>query len=82
MEKFYADHDFIIGGTVLDENVWKTSRRYLAALTFTQGGGKKFHTCGATLISRRVVLTAAREFLLENDIYFGSLFSFFFVPSR
>lgn len=53
----------IIGGTKLDERVWETSRRYLVALTLPGRVGMPgpFHFCGATLISRRVVLTAASE---------------------
>lgn len=57
-----ADPESIIGGTELDENVWKTSRRYLAALVGTNSDGLLLgHSCTATLISRRVVLTAGRE---------------------
>ncbi len=47
----------IIGGKTLDFGVWGQSRRYLVDIKFNDD-----HTCGATLISRRVVLTAAREF--------------------
>jgi hypothetical protein len=42
----------VIGGAPLDPTVWEENRRYLVHLS----GG-----CGATLISRRAVLTAARE---------------------
>ncbi len=47
----------VIGGVTLDPRVWQDFRRYLVDIR--KNGG---HTCGATLISRRVVLTAAREF--------------------
>jgi secreted trypsin-like serine protease len=47
---------FVIGGQTLDRNVWEASRRYLVSL---RRNGE--HNCGGTLISRRVVLTAARE---------------------
>jgi hypothetical protein len=45
----------IIGGAALDRKVWDESRRYLVSIR------KDGHFCGATLVSRRVVLTAARE---------------------
>ncbi len=47
---------FVIGGDTLDEDLWRESRRYLVSI---RNNGE--HTCGATLISRRVVLTAARK---------------------
>jgi hypothetical protein len=49
---------FIIGGGPLDRGVWEKSRRYLVDINVNDEG---FHSCGATLISSRVVLTAARE---------------------
>ncbi len=49
---------FIIGGGDLDRGVWEKSRRYLVDINKDDTG---FHSCGATLISSRVVLTAARE---------------------
>jgi hypothetical protein len=49
----------VINGETLDFNVWQQSRRYLVDIRRNGDGG---HFCGATLISRRVVLTAAREF--------------------
>ncbi len=54
---------------MLNENIWEKSRRYLAALSFTQVDGKPFHICGATLISRRVALSAAREYGKSHNIY-------------
>jgi len=48
----------IINGDTLALNVWQDFRRYLVEIRKVNIG----HTCGATLISRRVVLTAAREF--------------------
>ena len=48
----------IINGETLALNVWQDFRRYLVEIRKVNIG----HTCGATLISRRVVLTAAREF--------------------
>lgn len=76
------DPEFIIGGTELDQTVWETSRRYLVALTFTLDDGAPFHTCTATLISRRVVLSAARELadyiIFHNDV---NLFHFCFRSS-
>jgi secreted trypsin-like serine protease len=47
----------VINGETLDFDVWDQTRRYLVDIR--RNGG---HSCGATLISRRVVLTAAREF--------------------
>jgi len=55
--------EFIIGGTELDQTVWETSRRFLVTLTTTLADGSVFHSCTASLISRRVVLSAAREFV-------------------
>ena len=57
----------IIGGTELDESVWDTSRRYLVALAQAEyvaqpSTSPSPHICTATMISRRVVLSAAREF--------------------
>jgi hypothetical protein len=49
---------FIIGGTTLDRTVWEQSRRYLVDIKFLGD-----HYCGATKISDRVVLTAARELI-------------------
>jgi secreted trypsin-like serine protease len=46
----------IIGGEPLDQDLWDESRRYLVSIRWS---GE--HVCGATLISRRVILTAARE---------------------
>ncbi len=46
----------VIGGVVLDQNVWSESRRYLVSIRGALG-----HGCGASLISRRAILTAARE---------------------
>jgi hypothetical protein len=58
------DPEFIIGGTELDESVWDTSRRYLVASNNVDpDDGTLSHSCTASLISRRVVLLAAREFL-------------------
>ena len=55
---------FVIGGTLLDFNVWNQTRRYLVDIKYYDPEEKKLaHACGATLISPRVVLTAAREFL-------------------
>ncbi len=47
---------FIVGGTTLDQTVWQQSRRYLVDIRFNGG-----HYCGATKISPRAVLTAARK---------------------
>ncbi len=44
----------IIGGDTLDQDVWYENRRYLVKILDPS-------ICGATLVSRRVVLTAARE---------------------
>ena len=52
---------FIINGADLDRTVWETSRRYLVDIRASNAFGKDGHTCGATRISSRVVLTAARE---------------------
>ena len=49
---------FVIGGTTLDRTVWENSRRYLVDI---KKGVQLKHYCGATRISSRVVLTAARE---------------------
>ena len=58
------DPEFIIGGTELDADVWAASRRYLVSSTRVDPyDGTLSHSCTASLISRRVVLTAAREFL-------------------
>lgn len=46
---------------MIDEKNWDKSKRFLATLSFTQDNGKPFHICGATLISPRVALSAARE---------------------
>ena len=52
----------IIGGTQLDRDVWQQSHRYLVDIKdIDPDDGSIYHTCGATLISRHVVLTAARE---------------------
>ena len=50
----------VIGGTVLDRDDWEQSRRYLVDI---KGDDNGFHTCGATKVSDRVVLTAARELI-------------------
>jgi hypothetical protein len=52
---------FIINGADLNRTVWETSRRYLVDIRASNAFGKDGHTCGATKISSRVVLTAARE---------------------
>ena len=52
---------FIINGADLDRTVWETSRRYLVDIRASNAFGKDGHSCGATRISSRVVLTAARE---------------------
>ena len=49
---------FIIGGETLDRTVWEESRRYLVSIRSHDSG---LHSCGATNISDRVVLTAARK---------------------
>ena len=46
----------IIGGTQLDQDIWRDFRRYLVSIR--KNGS---HICGGTLISSRVVLTAARK---------------------
>ena len=51
----------VIGGETLDRDVWEMSRRYFVSLRSRTAGGVIYHSCGATLISSRVVLTAARE---------------------
>lgn len=61
---------------MLDKSVWDKSRRYLAALNYFRDDGSLKHSCTATLISRRVVLSAARE--LEH--YLGSFLFFFLLP--
>ena len=48
----------VIGGEILDRDVWELSRRYLVDIKFEED-----HYCGATKISDRVVLTAARELI-------------------
>jgi secreted trypsin-like serine protease len=53
---------FIIGGETLDRTVWYQSRRYLVDIKDTFEG-ELYHLCGATKISDRVVLTAARELI-------------------
>ena len=50
----------VIGGTILDRNVWKQSRRYLVDLHYGNPSG---HGCGGTKVSSQVVLTAARELI-------------------
>jgi hypothetical protein len=61
------DPEFIIGGSELDENVWDTSRRYLVATNEVDpDDGTMDHDCTASMISRRVVLLAAREFRLTT----------------
>ncbi len=52
----------VIGGAPLDPTVWDVSRRYLVDIKVLNRAGALKHNCGASLISRRVVLTAAREF--------------------
>ena len=47
---------FVIGGETLSRTIWEESRRYLVDIRFNGG-----HSCGATKISDRVVLTAARK---------------------
>ena len=57
----------IIGGTQLDQGVWREFRRYLVE---TRLNGS--HSCGGTLISSRVVLTAARELkIFTCRMHFG-----------
>ena len=46
----------VIGGTPLDQGVWQEFRRYLVETRWND-----LHICGGTLISSRVVLTAARK---------------------
>lgn len=77
----FQDPEFIIGGSELDKNVWETSRRYLVALAFSDEEPTPTstpHSCTATLISRRVVLTAARELEELRRCFFSNLFS---IPS-
>jgi hypothetical protein len=65
---------FVIGGTLLDFNVWEQRRRYLVDIKYYDPKEKKLaHACGATLISPRVVLTAAREFI--HSFFFRSAHS-------
>jgi len=47
---------FVIGGETLNRTIWEESRRYLVDIRFN-----RTHSCGATKISDRVVLTAARK---------------------
>ena len=55
---------FIIGGGTLNRTVWEQSRRYLVDIKGTfEGEDELVHWCGATKISDRVVLTAARELI-------------------
>jgi hypothetical protein len=49
---------FIVGGDTLNRTIWEQSLRYLVDIRRNGDGN---HTCGATKISARVVLTAARE---------------------
>lgn len=62
----------VIGGTQLDRNVWQQSRRYLIDIRRLNGDGTIGHQCGATLVSRRVILSAAREC---RNTFFAALFS-------
>ena len=66
---------FVIGGTLLDFNVWEQRRRYLVDIKYYEDPNeqKLAHSCGATLISPRVVLTAAREFI--HSFFFRSAHS-------
>ena len=50
----------VIGGETLDKDTWQQSRRYLVDIKADADG---FHTCGATKIADRIVLTAARELI-------------------
>jgi len=59
----------VIGGETLDRDVWEKSRRYLVSLRSETAGGVIYHSCGATLISSRVVLTAARELKSAQRTY-------------
>jgi hypothetical protein len=52
---------FIVNGADLDRDIWETSRRYLVDIRASKNTGRPGHSCGATMISSRVVLTAARE---------------------
>ena len=53
----------VIGGKPLDRTVWEQSRRYLVDIKNRNDDGEIIHWCGATKISDRVVLTAARELI-------------------
>lgn len=74
----FQDPEFIIGGTELDKNVWEMSRRYLVALAYSDKEPTPTSTprsCTATLISRRVVLTAARELEKLRRCFLSVLYS-------
>lgn len=67
------NRELIIGGTVLEKDVWQESRRYLVRVP----------GCGATRISRRAVLSAARESEKKEIriVVFGSLYLSFYCVS-
>ena len=61
MQEDDSVNPFIVNGADLDRTVWETSRRYLVSIRRSNDVGTDGHSCGATTISSRVVLTAARE---------------------
>lgn len=63
----------VIGGTPLDQGVWREFRRYLVSIRFND---KNF--CGGTLISSRVVLTAASKLKI---IHLQDVFWYLFLVS-
>jgi hypothetical protein len=63
----------VIGGTPLDQGVWQEFRRYLVSIRWNDS-----HICGGTLISSRVVLTAARKLKI---IHLQDVFWYLFLVS-